>query len=250
MPKNSVYKQRLNSAILRLHQSGMIDKLFTELQLDIQIGRGKSSGSLLKSKTPKQLSAADVEDRGLTLADTEGMFLLMGIGYLFGAFVLVSEIVGGFSNRCRKLARRVSVATTVGSVLPNSSRRTSVRSNWNGTMMDGLETVAEIGDDSLESSSSTTSSTTSSMVQQRGRGRRMSMSDSKNSAENHGNGTSNGRRRNNSLDFNRYKGIPFIPAIYVGSEPNCTTVEINRVPTTPFEEIDLDTTFGERVYYE
>lgn len=231
----------------------MIEKLFKELQLDIQISRGKSSSALLRSKTPKQLSASDIEDRGLTLADTEGMFLLMGIGYLFGVFVLVSEIVGGFTNKCRKLARRVSIAT-VDSVLPNSSRKTSMHSNWIGMngVDSGLEAADHIDDHrSLKSSTSTTSS----MPATRPNGkRRLSMLDSRQMEEHWNNGGDGNAklRHRSSVDLNRFKGIPFVPSMYVGSNPpiNVTTAEINRVPT-PFIDIDLDLdeSFGERVLH-
>lgn len=225
----------------------MIEKLFNELQLDIQIGRGKGSGSLLRSKTAKQLSAADVEDRGLTLADTEGMFLLMGIGYLFGVFVLGSEIVGGFTNKCRKLARRVSVAT-VDSVLPYSSRKSSAHSRWNGTLNEASDNIAT---DCTSLKSST--SMACSLHRQNGT-RRMSL-EPRLVEEHHWNGTNGENEKkkhcSSSADLNRYKsGIRFIPTMHLESTPtiSLTTAEINRVPT-PFVDIDLDETFGEKVMH-
>lgn len=44
------------------------------------------------------------------MADTEGMFLLMAIGYIIAGSVLFSEIVGGCAKSCRAFIRRSSVA--------------------------------------------------------------------------------------------------------------------------------------------
>jgi hypothetical protein len=45
------------------------------------------------------------EERGLTLADTEGMFLLLGIGFLIAGGVLISEWVGGCTNKCLRFMK-------------------------------------------------------------------------------------------------------------------------------------------------
>lgn len=139
-----MYAERLNDAILRMQHSGLIKKLFRELQWDIQKLRGGGGGALLKASASKQLNLNDVEDRGLTLADTEGMFLLMGIGYLIGASVLMSEVIGGCANKCRQIARRASHVSISESFLPNSSRQTS-----NSTRGGLLPTVIEPLDDDI-----------------------------------------------------------------------------------------------------
>lgn len=46
------------------------------------------------------------EDRSLTLDDTQGMFLLLGAGCLFGLLSLVLENVGGCFGCCRKQRSR------------------------------------------------------------------------------------------------------------------------------------------------
>lgn len=43
-----------------------------------------------------------MEDRALTLDDTQGMFLLLGAGFLIGAVMLFSEIAGGCFKCCKK----------------------------------------------------------------------------------------------------------------------------------------------------
>lgn len=58
----------------------------------------------------KSFGISDVEERKLNLADTEGMFLLMAVGYIVAGSVLFSEIVGGCAKSCRAFLRRGSVA--------------------------------------------------------------------------------------------------------------------------------------------
>lgn len=108
MPENSVYTERINDAILRLQQSGLLGKLWSELQTDLLREKRSRTGSataLLRAPTAKQLRTDDVEERGLTVADTEGMFLLMAMGYAVALALLFSEMVGGFTNRCRQMSR-------------------------------------------------------------------------------------------------------------------------------------------------
>lgn len=108
MPAHSVYAVRINNIIARLHQSGLITKLFTELQAELLREKRMRTGSataLLRAPTAKQLRVDDAEERGLTVADTEGMFLLMGCGYGVALALLLSEMVGGFTNRCRRMGR-------------------------------------------------------------------------------------------------------------------------------------------------
>lgn len=108
--------------ILLFQQSGLINKLNNEMEWDRQ---RNSRGTLLTvSASSKSLQGTSVEDRKLTLADTEGMFLLMGIGYLIAFSVLVSEIIGGCARKCRTFIRRpsrISVNSGESTNRPNSS---------------------------------------------------------------------------------------------------------------------------------
>lgn len=63
---------------------------------------------MLDSNKIKTISLGDVVERKLNLADTEGMFLLMAVGYIMAGSVLFSEIVGGCAKSCRALIRRNS----------------------------------------------------------------------------------------------------------------------------------------------
>lgn len=49
-----------------------------------------------------------MEDRALTLDDTQGMFLLLGAGFLAGAASLFSEFVGGCFKCCKKTKKSKS----------------------------------------------------------------------------------------------------------------------------------------------
>lgn len=47
-----------------------------------------------------------MEDRALTLDDTQGMFLLLGAGFLAGTASLISEWLGGCFNFCKRIRKR------------------------------------------------------------------------------------------------------------------------------------------------
>lgn len=47
-----------------------------------------------------------MEEKGLTLEDTQGMFLLLGAGFLMAVTSLLSEWMGGFTQRCRAIRKR------------------------------------------------------------------------------------------------------------------------------------------------
>lgn len=122
----SVFAPRFTSTILRLQSSGLINKLLDEVSWSLQ---KSSSGRLLQASggKPKPLSQ---EERGLSVADTEGMFLLLGVGFLVATSALISEWVGGCSNKCREVLKRrrdeednqsVSGDTNNDSYLQNSS---------------------------------------------------------------------------------------------------------------------------------
>ncbi|XP_030246291.1 ionotropic receptor 21a-like [Drosophila navojoa] len=89
--------------IMIAQESGLMIKLGHEVSWAMQ---RSATGRLLQASTTSSLREIIQEERQLTTADTEGMFLLMGIGYLMGAIALVSEIVGGITNKCRQIIKR------------------------------------------------------------------------------------------------------------------------------------------------
>ncbi|XP_043648279.1 ionotropic receptor 21a [Drosophila teissieri] len=102
-PRESVYKMKIDSMILLTQQSGLIAKINNEVSWVMQ---RSSSGRLLQASSSNSLREIIQEERQLTTADTEGMFLLMALGYFLGATALVSEIVGGITNKCRQIIKR------------------------------------------------------------------------------------------------------------------------------------------------
>lgn len=82
-PHDSVYTESFNSIILQLAASGLNLKIKNDMAWDLQ---RSDTNALLKSAKSKKFSFADVEERKLNLADTEGMFLLMAVGYTVGKY--------------------------------------------------------------------------------------------------------------------------------------------------------------------
>lgn len=85
-----------------LQQGGLIQKLKNDVRWDMI---RSSKGGLLTVTAGKVLKTALTEEKGLTLADMEGMFLLLGIGFVVAGGALVSEWVGGCTNKCIRIVR-------------------------------------------------------------------------------------------------------------------------------------------------
>lgn len=88
--QESVYRQKINDGILLLLQSGIVQKIKNDVRWDMI---RSTSGNLLQISSGKTLKMTNQQERGLTLADTEGMFLLLGIGFLVAGGALISEWV-------------------------------------------------------------------------------------------------------------------------------------------------------------
>lgn len=93
----SVYRQKINDGLLMLLQSGLVKKIKNDVRWDMI---RSSTGQLQQISEEKTLKMTNQQERGLTLADTEGMFLLLGVGFLIAGGVLISEWVGGCTNKC------------------------------------------------------------------------------------------------------------------------------------------------------
>lgn len=79
-----------------------MEKVISDVNWAVQ---KSSSGRLLKT-SKASTNMIQQEERSLTLADTEGMFLLLGAGFIIAGSVLLSEWVGGCTNRCREIMKR------------------------------------------------------------------------------------------------------------------------------------------------
>ncbi|XP_053673698.1 ionotropic receptor 21a [Anopheles nili] len=101
-PPNSVHREPINNAILYMQEAGLIKKLNRDVTWD---NVKTKDGRFREASVGDVLRAAAPDERGLTLADTEGMFLLMLFGYVVALGVLISEWVGGCSNKCREVLK-------------------------------------------------------------------------------------------------------------------------------------------------
>uniref|UniRef100_A0A182Q0J3 Ionotropic glutamate receptor L-glutamate and glycine-binding domain-containing protein n=1 Tax=Anopheles farauti TaxID=69004 RepID=A0A182Q0J3_9DIPT len=99
---NAVYRDPINNALLYMQEAGLITKLNKDVSWDMIKTK---DGRYREASVGEELRAAAPEERGLTLADTEGMFLLMLFGYVVALGVLISEWVGGCSNKCREVLK-------------------------------------------------------------------------------------------------------------------------------------------------
>lgn len=124
-PKNSVYARKINEGIMRLQQSGLINKLLNEVSWKMQ---RSSTGKLLQATSGANIRDLNQEERQLTTADTEGMFLLMAAGYTIAVLALISEIIGGFTNKCRQIMKRArkSIASEKSSIASSCGSRSSL----------------------------------------------------------------------------------------------------------------------------
>lgn len=128
-PHDSVYANLFNDAILHVLASGLNVKIQNDLAWDLQRSDSKQ---LLDSIKSKKFSFGDIEERKLNLADTEGMFLLMALGYVLAGSILISEMVGGCAKSFRQFVRRNSKA--IVSFKRNISKRSSVASIEDGSV--------------------------------------------------------------------------------------------------------------------
>ncbi|VVC89286.1 unnamed protein product [Leptidea sinapis] len=116
-PKKSIFAAKFNNDIRQMYQSGIIHKIVDEMRWEMQ----RSSKGNLLSVVSTSLRTTTVEEKGLTLEDTQGMFLLLGAGFLIAAVALTSEVMGGFTKRCRNLKRRLSSSDSLDDMIQPQS---------------------------------------------------------------------------------------------------------------------------------
>ncbi|XP_065085295.1 ionotropic receptor 21a [Ochlerotatus camptorhynchus] len=116
---NAVYRDKFNNAILYMQEAGILTKLGKDVSWDMQKTK---HGRYRQASVGMTLRVPTGGEKGLTLGDTEGMFLLMGVGYLVGVAVLISEWVGGCTNKCREIIKaRKDRFLSPGSSVPQSN---------------------------------------------------------------------------------------------------------------------------------
>lgn len=84
---------------MRALESGLMIKFSHDIEWNTM---RSATGKLLQASSGKSLRTLSVEDRALTLDDTQGMFLLLGLGFLIGGSSLVSEVLGGCFKFCKR----------------------------------------------------------------------------------------------------------------------------------------------------
>ncbi|XP_030021838.2 ionotropic receptor 21a [Manduca sexta] len=144
-PNNSLYTAKLSHDIRAMFQSGIIDKIVDEVRWDMQ----RSSTGKLLAASSGSLKIVSVEEKGLTLEDTQGMFLLLAAGFLIAASALISEWMGGFSRKCRfrKKDRGTNSADSRELVSPDPDKAEI------NAVCDGTDSVLHFGTKSTSASS-------------------------------------------------------------------------------------------------
>lgn len=102
--EHSVYRNRINEVILRITEAGLFSKLLDDVNYDAKkraTGRQQPIGIAFN-----KVKLASPDERGLTLADTEGMFILLGIGFIIALGALISEWVGGCTNKVMRIMKK------------------------------------------------------------------------------------------------------------------------------------------------
>nr|WJJ63354.1 ionotropic receptor 21a [Pachyrhinus yasumatsui] len=117
LPQHSVYSGVLADGLQKILQAGLHIKIANDVEWNmLRTATGKLLAASTRGGSLKTLS---YEDRALTLDDTQGMFLLLGVGFLTGGAILLSEIFGGCFNLCKR-AKTSRASSTVS--IPSNPR--------------------------------------------------------------------------------------------------------------------------------
>lgn len=172
----------------------------------------------------------------------------MGIGYLIAGSVLISEVIGGCANKCRKIARRVSTASiNIPNSLshPNSMKTSKTEDKDQDSLRSGLIFPVSSNNNSAETILRRRRSEQNSgnTIMTKGRGHRRHNSLIVNEPDLVNNSTSISMLSVDGIDENELVDIAFKP-IHAEDEIQVHRVEINRVSTPYFH---IDENFGEKI---
>lgn len=87
------------------------------------------------------LRASIAEEKGLTLEDTQGMFLLLAAGFLMGVTSLLSEWMGGFTRRCRAIRKRNREETEMNANISEQNLTTPKPNDDEIKIIDSTESI-------------------------------------------------------------------------------------------------------------
>lgn len=98
--KNSIYNKIIDTGLYRIVESGLVAKV----QKDVEwlIMRSATGKLLAANSIEKSVKSLSVEDKALSIQDTQGMFLLLVFGFILGGASLLSEWMGGCLHLCKK----------------------------------------------------------------------------------------------------------------------------------------------------
>nr|AVH87293.1 ionotropic receptor 5 [Holotrichia parallela] len=106
--KYSIYKDIIDKGISYIAQSGFIIKFEKDIRWDFI---RSPTGKLLQASSASTLKLISVEDRSLTLDDTQGTFLLLFAGFIAGMLSLMFESLGGCFKCFNK--KRLNTASSI-----------------------------------------------------------------------------------------------------------------------------------------
>nr|QMS80360.1 ionotropic receptor [Histia rhodope] len=127
-PNNSIYTSRFSNDIRRVLQSGILKKIVSDVKWEMQ----RSSSGKLLSVGSAILKSTSIEEKGLTLEDTQGMFLLLGAGFLIAAGALLSEWMGGISRRCCVIKKKATSANSSRNLMTPFNTENEVKDDTDG----------------------------------------------------------------------------------------------------------------------
>lgn len=170
----------------------------------------------------------------------------MGIGYLIAGSVLISEVIGGCANKCRKIARRASTASiNIANSLSHPNSLKTSKTEDKDSLGSGLIFSASkhnSAENILRRRRSEQNSGTTVLTM--GRGHRRHNSLIINEPDLINNSTSISMLSIDNIDENELVDKAFKPIQAEEDEVHVHTVEINRA-ATPYYKVDEN--FGEKV---
>lgn len=109
LPVKSLYTRRMSKFVSRATENGLLDKIATDVDWEVQRLAIKTNKqvrftqrysainlSFILQITKKISKKVVIEDRVLTVEDTLGMLMLLGLGFGLGFVALSSEIARNF----------------------------------------------------------------------------------------------------------------------------------------------------------
>ncbi|XP_011501708.1 PREDICTED: glutamate receptor ionotropic, kainate 5 [Ceratosolen solmsi marchali] len=97
-PVKSLYTKYMNTFVNRAIETGLIEKIISDIEWIIQRIATKTNRQITKRISRK----IQVNDRILTVEDTQGMFLILAIGLSLAVFVITIESSINFIKKCGK----------------------------------------------------------------------------------------------------------------------------------------------------